>query len=406
VPRERTFVVVGAALAGGTAAATLRDEGFDGRLVLLGDEPGFPYQRPPLSKTYLRGEAPREDLNIRPDAWWRQHDVETRPDTRVDALDPGDRTLILSDGERLPFDGCLVATGVRNRSLPVPGSDLEGLFQLRTVADADRIRTAAASATHAVVVGMGFIGAEVTASLRTLGLEVTVVEVFETALRKVLGVRIGRVLASIHRDHGVTLRFGDTVERFEGSGRVERVVTTGGETIGCDLVVVGVGTTPATDAVDALPIAEDGGIEVGETLATSVPGVFAAGDVASHAHPVFGRVRVEHFDNAIKMGEHAARAMLGSPAAFDDPHWFWSDQYDHQIQMGGVAATGEMVVRGSIQDRSFCAFFLNEGGALRASVSLDWPRDVRRSLTLIRAQARPDPSALADPGVDLRTMRA
>ena len=405
MPRGRTFVVVGAALAGGTAAATLRDEGFDGRLVLLGDEPGFPYQRPPLSKTYLRGEAPREDLNVRPDAWWRDHDVETRPGTRVQALDPGDRTLTLSDGELLAFDGCLVATGVGNRSLPVPGSDLEGVFQLRTVADADRIRTAAASASHAVVVGMGFIGAEVTASLRTLGLEVTVVEVFETALRKVLGVRIGRVLASIHRDHGVTQRFGDTVERFDGSGRVERVITTSGERIACDLVIVGIGTAPATDAVGALPLAEDGGVEVDETLATTVPGVFAAGDVASHAHPVFGRVRVEHFDNAIKMGEHAARAMLGSRAAFDDPHWFWSDQYDHQIQMGGVAATGEMVVRGSLEDRSFCAFFLDEGGALRASVSLDWPRDVRRSLALIRAQARPDPSALADPGVDLRTLR-
>jgi 3-phenylpropionate/trans-cinnamate dioxygenase ferredoxin reductase subunit len=194
------------------------------------------------------------------------------------------------------------------------------------------------------------------------------------------------------------------VERFEGSGRVERVITTGGGTIACDLVVVGVGTSPATEALGALPIGVDGGVEVGETLATSVPGVFAAGDVASHAHPVFGRVRVEHFDNAIKMGKHAARAMLGSPAAFDDPHWFWSDQYDHHIQMGGVAATGEMVVRGSIEDRSFCAFFLDEGGVLRASVSLDRPRDVRRSLALIRAQARPAPSALADPGVDLRTL--
>jgi 3-phenylpropionate/trans-cinnamate dioxygenase ferredoxin reductase subunit len=383
---------------------TLRDEGFDGRLVLLGDEPGFPYQRPPLSKTYLRGEVPLDDLNVRPDAWWREHDVEMRPDTRVRALDPHDRTLTLSDGERLPFDGCLVATGVRNRSLPVPGSELAGVFQLRTVADADRIRTAAASATHVVVVGMGFIGAEVTASLRTLGLEVTVVEVFETALFKVLGPRIGEVLASIHRDHGATLRFGDTVERFDGSGRVERVVTAGGDVIGCDLVVVGIGTTPTTDALGALPIAADGGVEVNETLATSVPGVFAAGDVASHAHPVFGRVRVEHFDNAIKMGRHAARAMLGSSAAFDDPHWFWSDQYDHQIQMGGVAATGEIVVRGSIEDRSFCAFFLDEGGALRASVSLDWPRDVRRSLALIRSEMRPDPAALADPEVDLRAL--
>jgi 3-phenylpropionate/trans-cinnamate dioxygenase ferredoxin reductase subunit len=344
VPRERTFVVIGAALAGGTAAATLRDEGFDGRLVLLGDEPGFPYQRPPLSKTYLRGEVPRDDLNVRPDMWWRQHDVEIRPGTRVRSLDPHDRTLTLTDGERLGFDGCLVATGVRNRSLPVPGSELEGVFQLRTVADADRIRSAAASATHAVVVGMGFIGAEVTASLRTLGLEVTVVEVFETALYKVLGLQIGRALASIHRDHGVTLRFGDTVERFEGSGRVERVTTAGGGVIECDLVVVGVGTQPAIDAVGALPIATDGGVEVDETLATSVPGVFAAGDVASHAHPVFGRVRVEHFDNAIKMGKHAARATSTTTrsrwAAWRRPVSSWCEDRSRIVPSARSSSTG------------------------------------------------------------------
>ena len=193
MPRERTFVVVGAALAGVTAAATLRDEGFDGRLVLLGDEPGFPYQRPPLSKTYLRGEVPRDDLNIRPDAWWDEHGSRRRPGTRVQRR----RRRSHADTRRRRTPRVrrrLVATGVRNRSLPVPGSDLEGVFQLRTVADADRIRAAAASATHAVVVGMGFIGAEVTASLRTLGLEVTVVEVFETALLKILGLQLGRVL--------------------------------------------------------------------------------------------------------------------------------------------------------------------------------------------------------------------
>jgi 3-phenylpropionate/trans-cinnamate dioxygenase ferredoxin reductase subunit len=404
VPPE-TVVVVGASLAGGTAAATLRDEGFDGRIVLIGDESELPYQRPPLSKTYLRGEVARDTLVVRPDDWWVEHAVEARLGTRVDAIDPSARTVTLSNGETLSFDRCLIATGVRNRALDVPGAQLEGIVQLRTVADCDRIRAAAATAHHVVVVGMGFIGAEIAASLRLLGVGVTVVELYETALRTVLGPRLGEVLASIHRDHGVTMRFSDAVARFEGTARVERVVTRDGDAIDCDLVVVGVGTAPATEAFRALDLAPDGGIAVDARLETAAPGVFAAGDVASHAHPVLGRVRVEHFDNAVKMGSHAARAMLGSPDAFDDPHWFWSDQYDQHLQMGGVAITDDMVVRGSLEERSFCAFFLDEGGVLRASVALNRPRECRRSLPLIRAGIAPDRASLADPDVDLRSLR-
>jgi 3-phenylpropionate/trans-cinnamate dioxygenase ferredoxin reductase component len=403
VPPE-TVVVVGASLAGGTAAATLRDEGFDGRIVLIGDEPDLPYQRPPLSKTYLRGEASRDDLLVRPDDWWTEAAVETRLGRRVDTLDAATRTVVLSDGEAVRFDRCLIATGVRNRALEVPGADLEGVVHLRSIADSDRIRAAATKAGHAVVVGMGFIGAEVAASLRRLGVEVTVIEVFETAMRKVLGRRLGEVLASIHRDHGVTLRFNDAVERFEGAGHVERVVTRDGDAIDCDLVVVGVGTEPATEAVGALALAADGGVEVDTRLETAVPGVFAAGDVASHAHPVLGRVRVEHFDNAVKMGTHAARAMLGSTAPFDDPHWFWSDQYDHELQMVGWAPTwDELVVRGRLDERRFLAFFLVEG-VPRAVVGLDRGREVRRAGRLVAAARPVDPRALRDEDTDLASV--
>ena len=402
MPGARTFVVIGASLAGGTAAATLREEGFDGRLVLIGDEPVLPYERPGLSKEYLRGTIARDRLQVRPAEWWEAQGVETRLGVRARSLDTRARTVTLSDGEQIAFDRALVATGVRNRVFDVPGAHLPGVFQLRTIGDADVIRRAARDARHAVVVGMGFVGAEVAASLRQLGLEVTVVELFETALFRVLGTRLGRILEAIHRDHGVALHFQDSVERFEGSAAVERAITRSGLTLDADLVVVGVGTQPNAEVMQAAGIAANGGVRATVTLETPSPGIFAAGDVASHQHPVFGEIRVEHFDNAIKMGVHAARGMLGASEPFDDPHWFWSDQYEHRIEMAGVATTGEMVVRGSLEAGSFAAFCLDEQGVLRACVSIDWKRDCRRALRLIRQQMRVDPAALADPDVDLR----
>jgi len=400
----RTFVVVGASLSGATAVTSLRDRGFDGRLILVGDEPDPPYERPGLSKRYLRGEQLREELTVRPPGWWQDHDVDVVLGTTVDAIDLDRRSIVLAGGGAVPFDAALVATGVRNRRLEVPGADLEGIFQLRRVADADALRERASAGGHAVVVGMGFVGAEVAASLRTLGLDVTVVEVFETALYRVLGGELGRVVESIHRDHGIEVITGETVERFEGSGSVGGVRIRSGRTIACDLVVVGVGTEPNAEVMGDLGRGAGGAVEVDRSLRTSLPGVFAAGDVAVHDHPVFGPVRVEHYDNALRMGEHVAGAMLGSTEPFDDPHWFWSDQFDSEIQMGGVRLTDDMVVRGSIRDRTFCAFFLDPAGVLRATVSLDWPRDCRRSLPLIRRQVVPDRAALADPAVDLRTL--
>jgi 3-phenylpropionate/trans-cinnamate dioxygenase ferredoxin reductase subunit len=252
---------------------------------------------------------------------------------------------------------------------------------------------------------MGFIGAEVAASLRTVGCDVTVVEIFETTLYRILGAEIGSVLEGIHRDHGVTMHFSDAVDRFEGDGRLERVVTSSGKEIDADVAVIGVGTEPAVEIVAGTGLDQGGGIPVGPTLESFVPGLFAAGDVARHDHPVFGPIRVEHYDNALKMGEHVAGSMLGSGEPFDDPHWFWSDQYDSRIEMAGYAPTWDkMVVRGSLEERSFCAFLLDADGVLRSTVSLDWKRDVRRSFELIRTGARPDPVALADPDVDLRTL--
>ena len=403
--RDRSFVIVGGSLAGATAAATLRGEGFDGRVVMIGAEPLPPYERPALSKGFLRSEQPLEEQYVRPEGWYADHEVETRLGARAVQLDVRDREVVIAGGERVAFDALLVATGSRNRKLDVPGASLLGVFDLRTAADAERIKDAAGDGARVVCVGMGFIGAEVAASMRMLGHDVTVVEVFETTLYRVLGPEIGRALEALHRDHGVRMLFNEAVASFEGDGRLEAVVTSGGKRIDADVAIVGVGTEPSVELMAGTVLDQGGGIPVGPALETSVPGVFAAGDVARHDHPVFGPIRVEHFDNAIKMGETAARNMLGAGETFDHPHWFWSDQYDSQVQMAGVAATWDRtVVRGSIEDRSFCAFLLDADGVVRSSVSLDWKRDVRRSFGLVSAQAAPDPEALADPDVDLRTL--
>ena len=401
----RSIVIVGASLAGATAAGVLRAEGYDGSLALIGAEDEAPYERPPLSKEFLRGELDFEDALVRPASWYAEHDVDARFGTRAVQIDVHPREVVLAGGERLSFDRLLVSTGGRNRRLEVPGSGLPGVFDLRYHRDAQQIRDAATEGARVVCVGMGFIGAEVAASLRTIGCDVTVVEIFETTLYRILGPEIGRVLEGIHRDHGVTMHFSDSVERFEGDGRLERVVTDSGKEIDADVAVIGVGTEPAVEIMAGTGLDQDGGILVGPGLQTAVPGVFAVGDVALHDHPVFGPIRVEHYDNAIKMGEHAAHAMLGSSEIFDDPHWFWSDQFDSKIEMAGYAPTWDrMVVRGSQEERSFCAFLLDDGGVIRSTVSLDWKRDVRRSFGLIKAQVAPDPKALADPDVDLRTL--
>ena len=402
---DRTFVIVGASLAGATAAATLRDEGFDGRIALIGAEPLAPYERPPLSKEYLRGEQPLEDAFVRPPEWYAEQEIDARFGTRAVQIDVREREVVLAGGERIAFDRLLMATGSRNRSLDAPGAGLPGVFDLRHADDADRIKEAVGQGARVVCVGMGFIGAEVAASLRMLGNDVTVVEIFETTLYRILGPAIGRVLEAVHRDHGVKMLFNEAVASFEGDGRLEAVVTSGGRRIDADVAIVGVGTEPAVELMAGTGLDQGGGIPVGPTLETEVRGIYAAGDVARQDHPLFGPIRVEHYDNAIKMGETAARNMLGAEAVFGDPHWFWSDQYDCEVQTAGIAPTWDwMVVRGSLEERSFCAFLLDGDGVLRSTVSLDWKRDVRRSFGLIAAQVAPDPTTLEDPDVDLRTL--
>ena len=397
-----TFVVVGAGEAGGTAAATLREEGFDGDLFLIGAEPMPPYERPPLSKEYLRGES--EHVYVRPQSFYEDHEIDARFGTRAERVNVTDSVVELEGGERVPFDRAVVATGSRNRRPRIEGLEMPGVYDLRFAPDADAIKEAAKNGSKAVMVGMGFIGAEVTASLRHLGLEATVIEATSKPMERVLGPVLGGAIEALHRDHGVEMIFNDGAERFEGDGRFEAMVTREGRRIEGDFAVVGVGVEPVTDvAGDGLQV--DNGILVDGSLRTAAPNVWAIGDVARHDHPVFGPIRVEHFDNAMKMGEHVARNMLGADEAFDDAHWFWSDQYDANIQMAGYATEwDDMVVRGSIDELSFSAFLLKEDQLL-STFSMNRKFDVRRSMPLIQARLHPDRDLLADPEFDLRQLR-
>ncbi len=400
-----TFVIVGASLTGGGAAAALRQEGFDGRVILIGAEPQLPYERPPLSKDYLRGESSFEQALVQPPGFYGENGIETRFGVRATRVDAAEKVVKLDGGEGVAYDKLLIATGGRNRRFSIPGLDLEGIHDLRTVADCERIRTQIAPGRKAVVVGMGFIGSEVAASLRQSGVDVVVVERNKVPLRRVLGEEVGRVIEGVHRDHGATLIFDDTVAAFEGADRVERVTTQGGRRIECDFAVVGLGIEPVTELLAGTGAEIDNGIMVDEYCRTGVEGIYAAGDVANHYHPVFERrIRVEHWQNALNQGPAAARSMLGKDEPYDEVPWFWSDQYDFNLQYAGFHTEwDEFVVRGSMEERNFVAFYRKDGRVL-AAVAANQGRDLRRSMRLIKAQRPVEATKLQDPDVDLRTL--
>ncbi len=371
---ERTgggpMVIVGGGVAGGNAAATVREEGFSGRVVLISQESGVPYGRPPLSKTYLRSEEDLEGWYVRPAGWYEDHDVELLP-SRVVAIDTAARAVVLDSGRQLGYQRVLIATGGRNRRLGVPGAELAGIRYLRTVAECEAIKAEVAANRRAVVVGMGFIGCEVAASLTQLGVQVTAVFPGKVPLARVLGDEVGALVGAFHGAKGVELLGGDQVAAFEGTERVEAVVTASGKRIACDFAVVGVGIAVDVPAVSGSPIALSNGILADERCRTSAADVYAAGDVANHLHPLFGRIRVEHFNNAEKQGAAAARSMLGSDALYDYVHTFWSDQYEHKIEYVGHAMKwDEFVVRGSLDEGRLIGFYLLDG-IVQAAVGVD-----------------------------------
>ena len=404
----KPMVIVGSGLAGGNAAATLRDEGFGGPVVIVSPEPGVPFGRPPLSKTYLRSQESLEDWYVRPAGWYAAHDVD-RLAASVTAVDPAAHQLVLDSGRELEYQKVLIATGGQNRRLAIPGAELPGIHYLRTVAECDAIKREAITGRRAVLVGMGFIGCEVAASLTQLGVHVTTVFPGINPLERVLGAEVGAIIGAMHRAKGVTLLAGAQVTGFDGAGRVEAVVTADGTRVACDFAVVGVGIRPDLRAVAGTSLAGQNGIDVDERCRASADDVYAAGDVANQLHPVFGRVRVEHYNNGEKQGAAAARSMLGSTAPYDYIHTFWSDQYEHKLEyVGHATAWDDFAVRGSLADGRFIGFYLQAGVVLAAvgfdrggDPELDHEGEMAACVPLVARRARPDRGALTDDRTDL-----
>ena len=397
--------IVGANLAGGRAAEALRQRGFDGRIVLVGAEPDRPYERPPLSKEYLRREMPEEKLYLRPQDYYREQRIELRLGVSATRLDPTERIVDLESGEGVHYDKVLIATGCQVRRLSIPGSDLDRVSYLRTRTESAELARLLDKARRVVVVGGGFIGSEVAASARTLGKEVTILEASAVPLVRALGTKMGEACAGIHRDHGVDVRLSCRVQEFRGAGRVEEVVLADGSKVDCDLAVVGVGVTPTVDWLHGSGVALDNGVLVNEYCETNLPGVYAAGDVANAWNPLLGeRLRLEHYDNAQNHGTAAGKVMAGGREPYAPIPYFWSDQYGYTLQyVGHARGDDEVVLRGDLRKRSFTAFYLQEG-RVRAGFAIGRPKDIMATRRLIQIGNQVDPKVLADEQTDLRAL--
>src|SRR6266571_973304 len=393
-----SYVIAGASLAGAKAAETLRDEGFDGDIVLLGSESERPYERPPLSKGYLLGSDERDSVYVHAVGWYAENGVDLREGVTVAAIDRSARTVATSSGAQVSYDKLLLATGASPRRLNFPGSDREEVLYLRTVDDSDRLRSAFQAGTRVVVAGAGWIGLETAAAARTAECAVTVLEPQSGALTDQLGPELGAVFADLHRAHGVEFRFGEKAVEF----RPGMVITSSGAEIPADVLVVGIGAVP-NDALAARAGPETGnGVLTDAALRTSDVNIFAAGDVANSFNPLLGRrVRVEHWANALNGGPAAARSMLGQPVTYDRVPYFYSDQYELGMECAGLPEPGrydQVLYRGDPATLEFVAFWLS-GGAVIAGMNVNvW--DVNDDIQSLIRSARPvDPARLTDPAI-------
>jgi 3-phenylpropionate/trans-cinnamate dioxygenase ferredoxin reductase subunit len=360
-----TVVVVGAGLAAARAVETLRGDGYDGDVAVVGAEPHLPYERPPLSKDYLQGRAERSSLFVHPEQWYAEQRIDLRLESAVTSIDPGAGIVALVDGSALPWSALLLATGSRPRRLGLAGEELDGVLHLRGLDDSDRLREALRQAQHLAVIGGGWIGLEVAAAARDAGVGVTVLERADLPLGPVLGPEVASVFAELHRDHGVDLRTGVEVTGLVAEGvRVAGVELADGARVPADVVLVAIGARPNTDLATSAGLRVADGIVVDAALRTSAPGVWAAGDVAEAFHPTLGaHVRVEHWDNAREQGVAAARSILGQDVSYDRLPYFYTDQYDLGMEFTGHLGAGydQVVLRGDVPGRQFVALWLSRG---------------------------------------------
>jgi 3-phenylpropionate/trans-cinnamate dioxygenase ferredoxin reductase subunit len=403
--RSVDYLLIGGGLAAANCARWLRDEGADGSILVVGREPHAPYNRPPLSKGYLQGGESFEDALFRPDEWWGENDVELLTRTSVMKLDAGARVATLSNKEEVAFDKALLATGANVRRLRVDGADLDGIHYLRAVANSDGIREEAEKAERAVLVGGSYIGCEVAASLTSAhGVKCSIVMLEDVTFERQFGAEVGGYFQGVLEEHGIEVHGGDELERLEGEdGRVSRVVTKGGLELDCDLVVIGAGVAPDVMLAKqaGLELGEAGGVKCSACLETSVPGIYAAGDICEYDSPVHGRpIRVEHWDVAFNHGRTAALNMMGRKTEHAVVPYFFSDLADWSSMEYVGPGTGEPVIRGSLEDGDFTVFYL-DGGRVTAALTVGRSDDLDHAKRFIKESAKPDRNGLADESTDL-----
>ena len=404
---EQTFIIIGASLTGAKAAEELRTQGFDGRVLLIGSEPERPYERPPLTKDYLRGESEREKAYVHEQGFYEDHQIELETDATVTAIDRDGSRVRLADGRELAYDRLLLATGAEPRRIPIAGAELVGVHYLRTLQECDALRERLETGGRVVVVGAGWIGSEFAASARQRGLDVTIVDPLALPNERIFGAEIGAFYRDVHAQHGIELLLGEGVDAFEGDGALKLVRTTSGRMLECDFAVVGIGVVPRARLAGDAGLEVDNGILVGEKLQTSAPSVFAAGDVANAWHPFYRqRIRVEHWANALNQGPAAARAMLGQQVSYDRIPYFFSDQYEVGMEYSGYATEWDQVVfRGERDSGEFVAFWLREERVLAGMNVNVW--DVNEHIQeLIRSRQTVDLAALSDRDTPLDSLVA
>lgn len=406
--RRQTFVIVGGGLAGAKAAEALRTDGFDGRVVVIGDESERPYDRPPLSKDYLQGRSEKEKIYVHPERWYADNDVELRLNCPASLIDLTAHQLTVKSGEQIDYDKLLLATGSSPRHLTAPGSDLDGVFYLRRVADCEAIKAAFATAKRAAIIGAGWIGLESAAAARAAGVEVTVLEAGEMPLVRVLGPEVAALFLGLHTRNGVTMDMSvEVAEIIEREHRASGVRLTNGRQIDADLVVIGVGITPNVELAETAGLTIDNGILVDEFLQSSDPDVFAAGDVANTWYPLLERhFRLEHWSAALNQGPVAAANMMGRAVAYDRVPYFYSDQYDMGMEYTGFVDSGhydQMVFRGEVTEGKYIAFWLDNGRVLAGMNVNVW--DVTDAIAdLVRSGKPIDVARLQDPEVALEDL--